>query len=80
MSNETTVPEQPKHEAPLERTKGRTQRPLLNVPDPRAKREELLKMRGPFYAKADFHIDTTDLTVDEMVEKIVSLIKKEAGG
>lgn len=58
----------------LERTKGRTHRPLLNVPDPRSKIEELLKTRAPLYAKADFKIDTSNLTVNEIVEEIVKFV------
>ncbi len=59
----------------LERTKGRTHRPLLNVPDPRARIEELLKIRAPFYAKSDFTIDTTDLTIDETIKKVIKILK-----
>ena len=59
----------------LERTKGRAHRPILNVPDPRAKIEELLKIRAPFYAKADFKIDTTDLSTTEVIDNIILSVK-----
>ncbi|MFH1783249.1 MAG: shikimate kinase [Candidatus Omnitrophota bacterium] len=58
----------------LDRTKGRKSRPLLNVPDPKERIEELLQKRAPFYKKADFFINTEKLTIDQVVEKITSLI------
>ncbi len=57
----------------LERTKDYAHRPLLNVSDPRAKVSELLEKRAVYYARADYQIDTTDLTVDEVVKKITEL-------
>jgi len=60
----------------LERTKHKTCRPLLNVPDPKKKIEELLKKRIPYYKKADFCIDTDSLSVDEVVEKIMGLVSR----
>lgn len=58
----------------LERTKGLTTRPLLDVPDPKERIEELLKKRDPYYKKADFCINTDNLTVTQVVEKIISLL------
>lgn len=55
----------------LDRTKNEKHRPLLNVSNPKAKIEELQARRAKYYAKADFTIDTSDLTVDEVVEKII---------
>ncbi len=55
----------------LERTKKYNHRPLLNVDDPRAKVGELLEKRAPFYAKVDFHIDTTNLSIKEVADKII---------
>lgn len=59
----------------LERTKGHVHRPLLNVPDPKSKISELLAKRAKYYARADSQIDTTDLTIDEVVEKISEMLK-----
>ena len=59
----------------VERTKGRKHRPLLNVEDPKAKIEELLSARKSFYAKADREIDTSALSISEVVDKII----KEVG-
>jgi shikimate kinase len=58
----------------LERTKGKQHRPLLNVRDPGKKIEELLKSRASYYAKADFAIDTSYLTVDDVVKKIIDIV------
>jgi shikimate kinase len=54
----------------LERTKRYQHRPLLNVESPKAKIEELLKFRAPFYARADFSVDTTNLSVEQVAERI----------
>lgn len=59
----------------LERTKGHTHRPLLNVGDPKEKIAELLAKRAEYYARADHRIDTTGLSVDEIVDKIPGLVK-----
>jgi len=57
----------------LSRSKGIDQRPLLNVSDPKARALELLSKREPFYSKAHFTIDTSDLTIDQVVDKICQL-------
>jgi len=58
----------------LQRTKAHTCRPLLNVPDPRKKVEELLKERAAYYKKADFCVNTDNLTIEQIVKKIIELI------
>lgn len=58
----------------LERTKGNVCRPLLNVPDPKKKIEDLLQERAPYYKKADHSVNTDNLTVEQVVEKILQLI------
>jgi shikimate kinase len=55
----------------LKRTKDLKTRPLLNVPDPKKKIEELLAKRAPYYKKADHCIDTDNLTVEQIAEKII---------
>jgi len=57
----------------LQRTSGYDHRPLLQVDDPISKINEILKEREQFYAKADYRIDTSDLTVEQVVEKIQSI-------
>jgi shikimate kinase len=60
----------------LKRTAGYTHRPLLNVSDPKKQIEHLLKLRAPYYAKADKTIDTSKLTIQEIVEKIATLARQ----
>jgi shikimate kinase len=59
----------------LERTKRYYHRPLLKTADPRAKIEELLKARAPFYARSDFSIDTTDLSLEQVVREIKAKVE-----
>jgi len=39
--------------------------------------EELLNLRKPFYEKADFSVDTSTLSSEEVVEKIVEFLEKK---
>ncbi len=59
----------------LERT-GRSlpSRPLLKGSNPRERIEELLKLRSPYYAQADVAIDTSDRSIQEVVEEIVEKV------
>ena len=59
-----------------QRTRQHKHRPLLNVEDPEVKIKELLEKRAPFYAKIEHHIDTSGLSIAEVVERIVELIPK----
>lgn len=45
-------------------------RPLLGGGKPKERIEALLKLREPFYAKADVAVDTVDRPVKEIVEEI----------
>ncbi len=56
----------------LQRTANNRNRPLLEVDDQKKRIKELLKIRKPFYDKADFNIDTSSLSSEEVVEKIVA--------
>ena len=58
----------------LSRVGGGTKRPLLSGADRRAKIEELLEKRENRYAQAHLTIDTSDLTINEVVKKIVQLV------
>jgi len=55
----------------LKRTSGCTHRPLLNVKDPKKQIEHLMKLRAPYYSKADKTIDTSKLSVEKVVEKVI---------
>lgn len=59
----------------FERTKRHIHRPLLNVSDPKEKISELLAKRARYYARADYRIDTTDLSIDAAVDKIMGYLK-----
>lgn len=61
----------------LERTKKYTHRPLLNVDDPYNKVKDLLKARQPYYSKADLVIDTSSLSIKQVVSRIACLIKEK---
>ena len=52
-------------------------RPLLNVEDPAGRIELLLKMRAPYYMQADKTINTTGLSIKEVVEKISGIAGKK---
>lgn len=54
----------------LERTQRTKIRPLLNVPDPLKKINELLAVREPFYRQAHHRIDTTGKTNQEVCDEI----------
>ena len=59
-----------------ERTKKHSHRPLLNVEDPVSKIEELLDKRRQFYEKADYHIETSNLSLEETVEAVKNVKNK----
>ncbi len=50
-------------------------RPLLAGGDPKERINELLKLRAPYYARADVTIDTTGRTLQEVTEEILQRIK-----
>lgn len=60
----------------FERASRRGNRPLLQTEDPRATVSELLQTRMPLYEKAaDFRVETTRLTHDEVCDIILSEIE-----
>ncbi|WP_196593902.1 shikimate kinase [Pectinatus sottacetonis] len=58
----------------LQRTKGRNNRPLLN--SDKDKVQQLLDKRQPVYKKADFIIDTDDLSPLQIVNEIMLYLKR----
>ena len=60
----------------LKRTKKEHHRPLLKVDYPLATIKELLAYRAPFYARADYRLDTSDLTIEQVVEEVARLAKE----
>ncbi len=59
----------------LKRTRKFTHRPLLNVEDPLARIKELLAKRKSFYERADYHIHTSRMNVDEVADEIERIFK-----
>jgi len=61
----------------LKRTSSSTHRPLLNVKDPKKQIGHLLKLRSCYYAQADKTVDTSKLSIKQVVGKISKLITKK---
>lgn len=59
-----------------DRTKGSMHRPLLNGPDPVANIEELLNKRREYYNRADYTIDTSDITPEEITTRILDIMER----
>jgi shikimate kinase len=57
------------------RIRHETHRPLLHVADPLAKIRELLAAREQFYRQADFVIDTSERSVDEVIVEIKEKVR-----
>ena len=64
----------------LKRTQHEHHRPLLETEDRGKQIAVLLAQRTPFYAEADYEIDTSDLGVEDVVEKIVNYIQEQFDG
>lgn len=58
------------------RTERDGSRPLLQVSYPEKTIEELLSFRKSLYAQADFKVETSNLSVDEVVKEILKFVKK----
>jgi shikimate kinase len=61
----------------LERTSKSQNRPLLKSKDPKSRVLDLLKTRRSSYEKADFEVDTSELTTSEVVERIEDFLRKK---
>lgn len=59
------------------RIKHETHRPLLQVKNPMKKITELLEYRAPFYTNNNFMVDTSELTVGQVVEEIMKKIPSQ---
>lgn len=62
-------------EAIYERIRHEPHRPLLQTPDPRGKIRELLESRAKFYAQADAVIDTSEISVEDVITIIKERIR-----
>lgn len=59
----------------IARTRRYKHRPLLDVENPEKRIEGLLKIRAPFYAQANYTIDTSDLSVSAITDRIIEYVK-----
>jgi len=50
-------------------------RPLLNKPNPLEEIKKLLEYRERYYKNCDFRVETDNLSVEEIVEKILNFLK-----
>ena len=59
----------------LKRTGESLARPLLNIPKPGDKIKELLEIRKPFYERADYHVNTSSMSIGEAASLIEKHVK-----
>ncbi len=62
-------------EAIYRRTKGRSDRPLLNVDDPLKKIKELLAVRDPHYRQAQYIVDSNDDDIGKVAHEILHILQ-----
>jgi shikimate kinase len=65
-------------EALLKRAGNSAKRPLLKGVDRRERIEELLKERQTRYAEAHASVDTTGLTIEQVVDRVLELIDSDS--
>jgi shikimate kinase len=63
----------------LRRVRRRNNRPLLAGKDQRQVLSELMARRNPLYAEADLTVDSGDGPHEEVVERIVALLRQRLG-
>ena len=61
----------------LDRAGSAAKRPLLKGANRRERVEELLKQRESRYAQAHFTVDTSNLTLEQVVDKIIEQLNRE---
>ena len=61
----------------LKRINPESHRPLLQVPDRMVRIRELLDQRASAYAQADLSVETSDSSVEEIVDRIVGHLRQE---
>jgi shikimate kinase len=64
----------------LNRTKGDHDRPLLATEDREKRVASLLARRASFYAGADHQIDTSELSIEDVVEEILHYLQELSHG
>ncbi len=63
----------------FERTRSHKHRPLLNVDDPQAEIDRLLKERTPTYSEAGIGVLTDGRGINDIVAHIIRIYRREAG-
>jgi shikimate kinase/3-dehydroquinate synthase len=63
----------------LSRVKSGSGRPMLQDTDVDLRVAELLKKREPAYAALPYHVDTTDLSVDEVAQRVLRIVNSSDG-
>jgi shikimate kinase len=66
-------------ETVYERTRSNKNRPLLNVDDPKAEIERLLKERMPVYSEAGIGVLTDGRGINDIVSHIIRIYRRKAG-
>ena len=51
-------------------------RPLLRVENPLSRIRELMEQRAPYYAEHDYSVDTSELSVEQVVEEVAKFYSK----
>jgi shikimate kinase len=64
----------------VRRTGRPTKRPLLAGGNPRGKRAELLRQRTPIYAEADLVVDSSDVPIKTVVNRVLEALAAYANG
>ena len=64
-------------DALLKRVGSGSKRPLLQDTDRKSRIEEFLRLREEKYAKAHLCVDTTDLTINQVAQRIIEMAKLE---
>ena len=64
---------QAKPEVIYQRVKDEKHRPLLNANDPQVKIKELLKARKPYYEKANYIIETDNISIKQVAQEVKSI-------
>lgn len=59
----------------FKRTKDQSQRPLLNIKEPKKKIKDLLDKRAAYYAKADYKIDTSSKSIEEVAQEAINILE-----
>ncbi len=66
-------------EVVYERLRGDSSRPLLRVENPLKRIRELMRERAPRYAEHDCSVDTSGLSVEQVVEKVAEFYLRYCG-